>query len=253
MSKYNFPRSASFFARQFNNKVGALKVTQFIAVFAISCALFSTGSFADYESGRKAYNQGDYDTALREFRSAAARGDAVAAYALNAAYQDGRGVPQDSRQALVWLRKSAQLGWPHAQYELGLRYLYGEGVAKDEKKGLDWVRKSAAQGYANAQDTLRDASARNDSTKQTVSAWVRHGWKIDPSSNGAAVGFIKRKKAIICAFDNSDGKNLYREMMDKIILACSCKSASSIPNRGPIIAPALAVYDCIENPSKPTD
>ena len=45
-------------------------------------------------------------------------------------YDDGRGVPQDYAQALVWLRKAADQGNAAAQTNLGAMYGLGLGVPR---------------------------------------------------------------------------------------------------------------------------
>ncbi len=66
--------------------------------------------FADFQAGVDAYNDGDYDTALKEFRPLAERGKAVAQWSLGIMYERGRGVPQDSVQADRWYTLAASQG-----------------------------------------------------------------------------------------------------------------------------------------------
>ncbi len=54
-----------------------------------------------------AYIQGDYQSALREFRPLAEEENAVAQNNLGAMYGDGRGVPQDYVQAHMWFNLAA--------------------------------------------------------------------------------------------------------------------------------------------------
>ncbi len=64
-------------------------------------------SWADFASGFRAYARGDYDTALKEFRRLADRGDISAQYNLGLMYDKGHGVPQDDKEALRWYRMAA--------------------------------------------------------------------------------------------------------------------------------------------------
>ncbi len=54
---------------------------------------------AGFDEGVAAYERGDYETALREFRPLAEQGLASAQYSLGLMYDNGEGVPQDYIQA----------------------------------------------------------------------------------------------------------------------------------------------------------
>ena len=111
-------------------------------------------SWAGFVEGATAYGRGDYATALREFRSAAERGDADAQFYLGGMYDDGKGVERDDRQAVYWYRNAAQQGDADAQFYLGTMYSDGRGVQKDDEQALFWYRKAAEQGEVNAQAKL---------------------------------------------------------------------------------------------------
>jgi TPR repeat protein len=51
--------------------------------------------FADYQTGNDAYMKGDYATALKEYRAAAAQGNVEAHHNLGLMYEKGEGVTQD--------------------------------------------------------------------------------------------------------------------------------------------------------------
>ena len=71
---------------------------------AAAFALVSTApdsSQADFRDGLAAYERGDYQTALREWRPLAEQGDAQAQYNLGLMYYHGTGVSQDYAEA-VW-------------------------------------------------------------------------------------------------------------------------------------------------------
>ena len=59
-------------------------------------------TWADFQAGLDAYNRGDYDTALKEFRPLAEQGHAQAQVNLGIMSSQGRGVPKDYVQAYVW-------------------------------------------------------------------------------------------------------------------------------------------------------
>src|ERR1700687_4409871 len=77
-------------------------------------------AWADFNKGMAAYTQGDYPTALKEFKMLGTeRGDDEAQYLLGQMYLNGLGVTQDEAEAARWYRKSAELGHPEAQLALG--------------------------------------------------------------------------------------------------------------------------------------
>ena len=108
----------------------------------------------DFNPGVAAYKQGDYATAVRQWRPLAEQGYGDAQYNLGNLYRDGRGVPQDYAEAVKWYSKAAEQGNAEAQYNLGLMYRKGRGVPWDDAEALQWYRKAAEQGYAKAQHNL---------------------------------------------------------------------------------------------------
>ena len=85
---------------------------------------------------------------------AAEQGDAKAQFLLGTMYDDGKGVPQDYKQAVVWYRKAAEQGSPSGQILLGTMYDDGKGVPQNYKEAVTWYRKAAEQGDDVAQEQL---------------------------------------------------------------------------------------------------
>jgi len=87
--------------------------SQKIALGLVAVALF-VGSVAahaaDFGAGVKAYESGDYATALRIMRELADQGNANAQYNLGFMYRKGQGVPQDYATAARWYHKAADQG-----------------------------------------------------------------------------------------------------------------------------------------------
>ena len=100
--------------------------------FGLAAVVLIVGSMtahaADFASGVKAYDRGDYASALRIFRQSADQGDAAAQRYLGFMYDDGHGVPQDYKEAVRWFRKAADQGDAVAQSNLGVMYDHGRGV-----------------------------------------------------------------------------------------------------------------------------
>ena len=101
---------------------------------------------ADLQTGADAYAQGDYATALKEWRPLAEQGIARAQSNLGSMYEYGEGVPQDDKEAARWYRLAADQGYAIAQSNLGLMYEYGEGVPQDDVQARMWLNLAAAQG-----------------------------------------------------------------------------------------------------------
>jgi TPR repeat protein len=102
----------------------------------------------DLEKALEAVQNGDYDTALKEWRLAAEQGNARAQYNLGVMHQKGEGVTQDYQEAVKWYRLAAEQGNASAQFTLGYMYDNGEGVAEDNMQAVKWYRKAAEQGDA---------------------------------------------------------------------------------------------------------
>jgi len=89
-----------------------MKNTMKIVALGLSLVLTNlSGCYAqDFGKGMKAYLAKDYATALREFRSSAAQGDAFAQYSLGFMYSKGYGVIQDNVYAHMWWDIAASSG-----------------------------------------------------------------------------------------------------------------------------------------------
>src|SRR5260370_36206254 len=116
--------------------------------------LFSFQLRADFDSGLKAYEKGDYATALKEWQPLAEKGAPHAQYNLGLLYARGQGVPQDYAQAANWYRKAAEQGVIEAEYNLGLLHSSGQGVPKDNNEALKWFTQAAEKGDINAANSL---------------------------------------------------------------------------------------------------
>lgn len=116
------------------------------------CVGLSAG--ADLESAKRAYEQKDYATALRELMPLAKQGNADAQLILGKMYLKGQGVLKDADQAIKWFKASAAQGNADAQFFLGSIYLLPQ---KDISQGVEWLRLSAEQGNQDAQFLLGKA------------------------------------------------------------------------------------------------
>lgn len=136
-----------------------------IAFVVITQRIVSAG----FDEGARAYNRGDYATALKEFRPVAEKGNALAQYLLGLMYYEGRGVPQDYKEAVKWFRKAAEQGDPGAQFSLGLMYADGNGVPKNYISAHMWLNLAGAKGHKEAVK-LRDNLEKQMTPSQIAEA-----------------------------------------------------------------------------------
>ncbi len=109
----------------------------FVLLFAI--VLASCEEAADFATGDKAFERGDYTTALKHFEPLAEQGNAWAQYALGVMRDNGNGLSQDYSAALKWYVRAAEQGHGDAQRNLAAMYLSGHGVKKDYVKAYMWL------------------------------------------------------------------------------------------------------------------
>ena len=85
---------------------------------AVALLMGGTGASwsADFQKGVKAYQGGNYATALREWTPLAEQGDAFAQHNLGIMYENGQGVPQDYKAVARWYRLAVEQGHAKAQF-----------------------------------------------------------------------------------------------------------------------------------------
>jgi hypothetical protein len=117
---------------------------------AILFFLLCAAALGDLAAGRRAFTNGDYAAALREFLPLAEQGDAVAQFRLGSMYHDGKGVTQDFKEAVRWYRLAAERGNASAQVNLGSMYHEGQGVTQNDKEAVRWYQVAAEQSDPEA-------------------------------------------------------------------------------------------------------
>ena len=109
-----------------------------IIALLLASALLGGTARANYEAGLRAYNEGDFATAMREYK---ADGSGRALYAIGQMHADGRGVKRaDGREAARWYRKAAEQGYARAQYTLGMLAAVGKDVPPNKREAVRWFR-----------------------------------------------------------------------------------------------------------------
>ena len=136
----------------------------FLAASVAGLLVLAPGrSCAAFSDALRAFDAGDYTTAVREWRRLAEAGEAEAQSALAGLYLVGSGVPQDYRQAAIWYRRAARQGHMIAQLNLGNLHATGRGVARDLVLAHMWLDLAARQGS-------EWAAGRRDRIAKTMSA-----------------------------------------------------------------------------------
>ncbi|MBO1926636.1 sel1 repeat family protein [Thiomicrorhabdus sp. 6S2-11] len=112
---------------------------------------FAGNAFAGYDEGFKAFQEGDFQTALREIEPLAKQGDANAQNMLGTMFNQGLGVQQNVQSAIYWYELAAKAGDLTALQNLGTMFLYGDGVKADYARALNYFNTAANRNDKAAQ------------------------------------------------------------------------------------------------------
>jgi TPR repeat protein len=96
----------------------------------------------------------DTKKAVELYLKAADKGNSDAQNNLGWCCQNGMGIDEDLKEAISYYKKAADQGNALAQYNLGRCYQTGTGVEKDIKTAVSYYLQSAAKGYMHAQINL---------------------------------------------------------------------------------------------------
>jgi len=127
-------------------------------------------AWSDFNTGLEAYKRGDYKTAYEQWRPEAEKGDPYAQHMLGFLYANGRGVPLQPEQTVIWWQRAAEQGFAPAQYTLGSLYRQGMGVKRDLEQAAKWIGRAADAGYPDAQYEYGVMHATGEGVKQDLSA-----------------------------------------------------------------------------------
>jgi len=90
-------------------------------------------SVASSEDGVKAFQRGDYQTALSELKPAADAGNMQAQFFLALMYYESRGIPKNVPNAFEYFSKAARQGHMDAQGATGMLYFYVQFFLNETK------------------------------------------------------------------------------------------------------------------------
>ena len=103
---------------------------------------------------------------IAEWRERAEKGEAWGQYSFGLAYEDGRYVPEDKKEAVKWYRKAAEQGHDYSQWSLAFAYYKGEGVIEDQVQAYAWWNIAAANG--NELGKAWKAKVAEEMTKEQI-------------------------------------------------------------------------------------
>jgi TPR repeat protein len=159
--------------------------------------------------------ESESNTAIRELREKAERGDTGAQVTIGNAYLMGSdGVTQNYEEAVKWFRKAAAVGHASAQNNLGTCYSSGLGVTQSYTKAAEWYRKAAEQGNAGAQNCLGAAYLQGEGVAQDYAEAVRWFRKADIQGDGNNLA-ICYANGLGVAKDLNRAKEIWQKLMAK--------------------------------------
>ena len=128
-----------------------MRICQWTLLAALPLLLSSIAWSTDFATGQEAYNTGDYETALAEWRPLAEAENADGQFGMGLLYGNGYGVELDDFQALKWYVLAAGQGHAKAQCNIAVMHANGWGVPQSDEEALKWYSLAAEQGVTPAQ------------------------------------------------------------------------------------------------------
>ena len=119
----------------------------FLALLVLTTSLAHADRFRD---GVVAYQQKDYQQALKAWLPLAESGHVLAQTLVGSMYAYGEGVEKNDEEAFKWLSRAANTGSAQAQYNLGILYEKGFGITADKQQARKWFKAAAEQGREDA-------------------------------------------------------------------------------------------------------
>ena len=112
-----------------------------------------------FDDAVAAKQRGDFSGGLSQFRQLASEGDAAAQFELSLLYLNGKGVTQNSKESMYWLKQAAVRGYLPGQSNLGVAFNRGRYLPQDGVKAYIWSSMAAGSGDSVSM-TNRDVAAR---------------------------------------------------------------------------------------------
>lgn len=125
-----------------------------------------------------AHDAGDYATALRLFREAAALGDAHAMSRIACMYDNGEGVHRDVTMSIAWDLKAIGLGNVTSMLNLAVTYRR----LGDIRTARDWFERALEAGDGSAALELAKLYSVSEKEVDAVTAYLRRALASDDLS-----------------------------------------------------------------------
>jgi hypothetical protein len=134
-----------------------------IIVFSLLFFLIPLSTYAQnaeiISAGQAAFDDGNYETAVELWRTAATQGSPNAQVLVGLAYANGWGVDNDMHSAEMWYHMAAENNNPTGQFLLALYYISSRPDQLDA--GIMWLKRSAENGDESAQEFLQKAEQKH--------------------------------------------------------------------------------------------
>ena len=124
-----------------------------LPIVAVLFLIFGTTAQADFAAGWRAYQQGNFASALQHWTASAEAGDQVAQYNVGVMYDEATGVKRDPVKVAAWWNKAANQGHRAAQHNLAL-LLLESGSGPEARQAALWLQRAAMSGFVPSQHTL---------------------------------------------------------------------------------------------------
>jgi len=165
----------------------SFRTAALLALPLAAASMLAAPALADVKDGVDAWQAGNYQAAVAEWRPLALAGDADAQFNLGQAYKLGRGVPADLTQAEAWYRRAAKQGHLQAEDNLGLVLF----TANRREEAMPFILASAARGEPRAQYVLGTAHFNGDLAAQD---WPR-AYALTKRASDAGLGIASARLA----------------------------------------------------------
>ncbi|WP_294032026.1 SPOR domain-containing protein [Sphingopyxis sp.] len=165
----------------------SFRTAALLALPLAMASMLAAPALADVKDGVDAWQAGNYQAAVAEWRPLALAGDADAQFNLGQAYKLGRGVPADLTQAEAWYRRAAKQGHLQAEDNLGLVLF----TANRREEAMPFILSSAARGEPRAQYVLGTAHFNGDLAAQD---WPR-AYALTKRASDAGLGIASARLA----------------------------------------------------------
>ena len=149
-----------------------------VALAALLLAALVVPARADFQDGVKAYNQGDYAAALKQWKPLAEGGHGDAQNNLGIIYDQGKAVTEDQAKAVRWFRDAASQGLSDAQNNLGRMYELGRGVDQDMIQAHKWYNIAVAKGNDAARRNVERVTKRLSDEELGEAREMARAWLI---------------------------------------------------------------------------